>query len=79
MGAGHYKMALKACTRDRRWEAASALLHRVPQAMWEADVALCRNGLKACADAAEPQLAARHPSVTLTSPQRYPNVTLALP
>ena len=59
LGVGHYKMALRACTRDRRWEAASALLHRVPPAMWEADVALCRNGLKACAEAAEPQLAAR--------------------
>ena len=59
LGVGHYKMALRACTRDRRWEAASALLHRVPPDMWEADVALCRNGLKACADAAEPQLAAR--------------------
>ena len=58
-GVGHYKMALRACTRDRRWEAASALLHRVPAPMWEADAALCRSGLKACADAAEPQLAAR--------------------
>ena len=59
LGAGHYKMALRAFTRDRRWEAASALLHRVPASMWEADVALCRSGLKACADAADPQLAAR--------------------
>ena len=60
-GVGHYKTALRACTRDRAWTEAQQLLHRVPAELWREDSALCRNGLKACAEvpAGEPGLAAR--------------------
>ena len=56
-GVGHYKTALRACSRDRAWEAARGLLRRVPAPLWAEDSSLARNGLKASAEAADSAVA----------------------
>ena len=57
VNSGHYLAAMKACSRDRRWHEAVALVRTIPAPTLAADAWLCRLALSAAAEAAEPALA----------------------
>ena len=57
VNSGHYLAAMKACSRDRRWHEAVAIVRTIPAPTLATDAWLCRLALSAAAEAAEPALA----------------------